>query len=393
MKTSDRWDEKKTSGTDGESERVDVFGDENLSDRTSAGDTFECLPDAMTERIANNHGGERSYRVYGYKNENDRDAAPALTFILVLLLTVAMTAGAYAAATELGSHPRETLGHIAAVFMFGSGHSGFDANDAVSADSGKSDELLAGENTKAPKITDNNGLAPNDDVAFTETTIGHENETSPARTESASTHEMSSADTSNILFDDRADSGISPSELVAEFGDEILGRLCGSSVIVVCAHPSECFCDGIAVTQAADALVQALSAVGVDTYVCKGEFDASGRLGSYSRTRAALDAMSAGKNIGLVIDLHAGDEPGMLVGWSAADAFRMNVAFADMINNELGSYAVTIAIDNGSFNQNAPWLSLHAELDSSNTSSRGMRDARILADAVIKIFKKSAPDL
>lgn len=348
-------------------ERVDVFGDGGAS-------TCQQLPDVITVRI----GDSADYiDRCKYKYKKEHNTAPLVTFILVLLLTTAMTVGAYISATGLGSEPRETFGNLAGMFIFGAKNAVAPADPIPTANRGTS--TPAGDKGALPGVE--LGLET------PEATADDETQNTPQDTSEDDTAVTVTADNNTELFVDRAQSGISPAALASELGGEILAFLRGGSVIVTCAHPAECFSDGIPVTRAAEALLQALTAAGIDVQICEGKFDSSGRLGSYSRTREALDEMAAGRDVALVIDLHAGGTPGMLVGWDADGAARKNVALADMINGELGSYACTLTVDRGSFNQNAPWLSLHIELDSADPSSRGMRTARIFADAVVRSFK------
>ncbi len=391
MKNDDRMNEKKAHDTEDDCERVDVFGDNSHIGGTSHEDILECLPDVVTVRIGDEPRadcGEREYRKY--KSKKDRDNAPMMTFILVLLLTTAMTAGAYVTANELGGDPRATFGRLAAMFMFGLEHTDAKTKIDLPYDSGSAAE----HPTDYSDAIDKNPQSVSDGAFSSDSEPSEitEEETIVTSTVAPGTVSLSDTDftdSSDEYFVDLVDSGISPSDLSEKLGEEILDRLNGGGVIVVCAHPSESFGDGVNVTCAAEAMIQALSAVGVDAYICDGLFDANGRIGSYSRALAAINSMAEGKNIGLVIDIHTGDEPGMLVGWDAAYTRLPNVALANMVNDELGNYAVTLTVGNGNLNQSAPWLSLHIELDSADTSSRGMRTARIFADAVIRLFRKA----
>lgn len=375
MKSNDRdlMNEISASGYDSADdtrERVDVFGDGIGSEGVNAP---RRLPDVITERI----GDFGDYTDCCGCNKKEHNTSPLLTFIMVLLLTTAMTVGAYINAAGLGSEPRETLGSLAGLFIFGAKNTEAPAETAPHGNSGTS--IRAGENdvTQGPELGIETPKVTADDETRDTLQDHGEDYTAVTATEGRNIE----------LFIDLAQSGILPAALSSELGAEVLEILRGGSVIVTCAHPSECFSDGIPVPHAAEALLQALTAAGIDAQICNGEFDSSGRIGSYSRAYTALCEMAAGNDVALVIDLHAGGAPGMLVGWGAEGVARKNVALADMINGELGSYACTLTVDSGSFNQNAPWLSLHIELDSATPSSRGMLTARIFADAVIRSIK------
>ena len=88
--------------------------------------------------------------------------------------------------------------------------------------------------------------------------------------------------------------------------------------------------------------------------------------------------MALGKSAAVVGAAGGGEDD---AGW------QMNAALAAMVNDELDTYSGSVTVDGGRYNQDLRVLSLHAELDGSLSALRGLRSARILADAVIKLMK------
>ena len=87
-----------------------------------------------------------------------------------------------------------------------------------------------------------------------------------------------------------------------------------------------------------------------------------------------------------MLDIHLGAEPELTVGTSA-DGWERNAALAAIVNKKLDTYGVNVTVDNGRYNQDLPVLSVHVVLDAGEKSSRGLKNARILADAVIRTMK------
>ena len=356
-------EEKKSIGK----ERVDVFGEYGEKE----------APD----------GGKPGRLPVKYEDGTAESTAPPtknrsslITLVLtVLLLTTSFTALACTVVTGMGGDPREAAGGFAGKLLFGS-------TPEITA---YTPEEMTGEATRA---TDD-GTASGDEAV---TTVPVEHGETPA--ESTDEGNEQTAVTTDVGFQmdhtgliNKTGFDLSLDALVERWGTAVSSGLKKGGVLVVCTHPLECFSDGTSIKDAAAALCQALEAAGVYTAQCTGDFDTPGRLGSYARAREAISGMLNSGSFALVIDIHTGDSPGLLVGAAGGgeeDAgWQMNAALAAMVNDELDTYSGSVTVDDGRYNQDLRVLSLHAELDRSLSASRGLRSARILADAVIKLMK------
>ena len=214
-------------------------------------------------------------------------------------------------------------------------------------------------------------------------------ETSPSVTENTRPVEPTGGGSAQLINDTEHD--IDLDMLADELGAAVIAELRGKKVLVLAAHPCEGFADTGTVADAVQAFCQAIGAVGIDVLTCDGIPEISGRLGAYSRARAEIEKMLASEpDIGLIVDLHTGTAPGITVGGGADDMWRMNTALAALINRGLDTYSGSVTVTRGIYNQDLPVMSLHVTFDSAEKSSRGTKSARILADAVIKLMKKSA---
>ncbi len=376
--------DQKSGGSENGRERVDIFGELGTH---IGGKASGNAPDG--EKIKN------LPVKYAPKKEKPRTCAPksrasVMTMAAtVLLLTTAFTALAYSAAAGMGSDPWDAAGGIAGELIFGAAvtSDGLPAN----ADPMTSDTVAVSnseESTAQPSAAEESSGAPTESDAQTEAGAPSESSAAGADPEtSAATPALTYAELVNKTGLD-----LSLDALVEKWGGSVISDLKGTGVMVVCTHPSECFADGTSVGEAAEAFCQALNAVGINAVRCEGNFDESGRLGSYSRARAAIEKMLAEGGCGLVVDLHIGDVPGLLVGANKADAddkiWQRNTVLAAMVNDELNTYRGSVTLDNGRYNQDLPVLSLHAELDGSLSASRGLRSSRLLADSIIRLMKK-----
>ena len=216
---------------------------------------------------------------------------------------------------------------------------------------------------------------------------GHD-ETSPSVTGNTRPAELTGDGGAQLINDTEHD--IDLDLLADELEATIIAELHGKKVLVLSAHPCEGFADTGTVADAVQAFCQAVGAVGIDVLTCDGIPEISGRLGAYLRARAEIEKMLASEpDIGLIVDLHTGTVPGITVGGGADEMWRMNTALAALINRGLDTYSGNVTVTRGVYNQDLPVMSLHVTFDSAEKSSRGAKSARILADAVIKLMKKS----
>lgn len=371
--------EKNAEGERGR-ERVDIFG-EGGEKKARREQKIAPLPVKSTPGAAKPRAATKKNR-----------ASIISLAVTVLLLTTAFTALAYSLTAGAGNDPREAAGGIAGRLIFGGTDSrpvaaSVAADPSVSVGDAASAQGTGAEPTAAvsEEIAEPTAAVPETGGDATEDNGATEKE--PATDTSAAEPPQTYPGLVN-----KTDLDISLDALAKKWGASVGAELKGAGVLVVCTHPSECFADGTPVVRAAEAFCQALNAVGVNAVQCAGDFDGSGRLGSYSRAREAIGNMLEGGGFGLVVDLHIGDAPGLLVGTNQAKAddegWQMNAALAAMVNEKLDTYSGSVTVDTGRYNQDMPVLSLHAELDGSLSSSRGLRSARILADSVIRVMRQ-----
>lgn len=344
-------------------EKVDIFGDGNQQ---------ECGGDACTPGLPVPRGADPFAGAEHKKN------SPAFIYMMltVLFLTTAFTALASVVIMKVGNRPRESVGDMAGMLMFG-------------------DRGMHGNSETTPEVDDNSPAVPPDTEPATSDNSPADGEQTKV-TETTSTPDVTSAaaktdpQPGKQMIRNKTQKEVDPHALKTLFAAEIISAVRGKKITVICTHSHEQFADGVRVTDAARAFCQAISAVGIDVEMCDIEFDLPGRLGSYSRARAEVERIICEGETGLVVDLHIGNDPGLVVGACADDRWQINTALAAMIDDALDTYSTGIVLEDGVYNQDLPVLSLHAELNAADHSSRGLRAARILADAVIKLMKQTA---
>lgn len=363
-------------------ERVDVFGD---SDGQNDEDGYRTARLPVKYSRVTSHGAEQPHH----------RSSVAYMLVTVLLLTTAFAALACTALAGAGKDPRTSIGKVAGSLIFGVAGNADDTRKAempasvtdAPGTSPAEDTVPGGENGSAGASVTEKTQATNPSSEPSVTTAPV-TEAGTRTEDTAAATDASDAPTDTLYkgLVDKTGRGVSLDSLVAAFGAEVTDALKGKNVLVVCTHPSEKFSDGAPVTDAAAAFCQALGAVGIGTKICDGGFDLPGRLGSYSRARAAIEKELGEGDFGLVLDIHLGAEPELTVGTSA-DGWERNAALAAILNKKLDTYGVNVTVDNGRYNQDLPVLSVHVVLDAGEKSSRGLKNARILADAVIRTMK------
>lgn len=343
-------------------ERVDVFGDMRVKKRTRTKKTI--LP-VKYEHLSDSRAGTGS-----------------LLYLIftVLFLTASFTALFCGVASSLGNSPREAMGGFAGNMIFGKQSQA--GEDTSGTDAGQ----VGADVTDRAEETGN--VEPDGSGTEAASDTGRD-ETSPSVTENTRPVEPTGGGSAQLINDTEHD--IDLDMLADELGAAVKAELRGKKVLVLAAHPCEGFADTGTVADAVQAFCQAIGAVGIDVLTCDGIPEISGRLGAYSRARAEIEKMLASEpDIGLIVDLHTGTAPGITVGGGADDMWRMNTALAALINRGLDTYSGSVTVTRGIYNQDLPVMSLHVTFDSAEKSSRGTKSARILADAVIKLMKKSA---
>lgn len=342
-------------------EKVDVFGDMRVKKRTRVKKTI--LPVK-----------------YEYMSDSRAGAGSLLYLIFtVLFLTASFTALFCGVAASLGNSPREAMGGFAGNMIFGKQRNTKEDTSATDAGQVGTDITVRAEET--------GGVEPEGSGSETAADTGHD-ETSPSVTGNTRPAELTGDGGAQLINDTEHD--IDLDLLVDELGAAIIAELHGKKVLVLSAHPCEGFADTGTVADAVQAFCQAVGAVGIDVLTCDGIPEISGRLGAYLRARAEIEKMLASEpDIGLIVDLHTGTAPGIIVGGGADEMWRMNTALAALINRGLDTYSGNVTVTRGVYNQDLPVMSLHVTFDSAEKSSRGAKSARILADAVIKLMKKS----
>ena len=356
-----------TDGTRVKKERVDIFGDGEKQKNTGSA----TLP------IRRNADFDRGVTMDGNKSK----ASFIYMILTVLFLTTAFTAAASVTINGMGKDPRVTVGGIAGRLLFGAGtNAGTDTDMSSSViDTGVREPQSTSGDVTAPMPTDTSGVSG-------ESTKAADISTDP--NVPGETPESDPVPSGKSGFTNKTSNDADPVALRALFEAEIRSALAGKKVLVLCTHSREHFQDGTGVEDAARAFCQAVNAVGIATEMCDGGFDAEGRLGAYSRARSEIGRLMVHGEIGLVVDFHIGGEPGLIVGAGADDVWQKNTALAVMVNEALDTYGTGVQLDGGVYNQDLPVLSLHVELDAAERSSRGLRYARILADAVVKFMKQ-----
>lgn len=171
----------------------------------------------------------------------------------------------------------------------------------------------------------------------------------------------------------------------------------GMKILIVHSHNSEYVSESDTVSDAGRVIAQLLVSAGIETYHCETEHDTQGNIGSYSRMKNTLAALTENyPDTVCVIDLHDSDSglPVTFTVGTDCDGWRENLRLAEAVCARMTKAECAFRFIPDKLGQDSGVLTLNIGIGSKSTSQT---EARMLiasfAEAFIEICneKASAP--